>query len=69
MVFIQCPDLAEFRSNISQFIVKILKSLPYQYAYVSFHVVTSTSFLFSGFCSTDARCFQDSFSGNQGLVD
>lgn len=33
MVYTQCPDLAEFRTNIAQFIHKILEALPYQYAY------------------------------------
>lgn len=33
MVYTQCPDLAEFRTNIAQFIQKILGALPYQYAY------------------------------------
>lgn len=33
MIYSQCPDLAEFRTNIALFIHKILEALPYQYAY------------------------------------
>ncbi|EGT50715.1 hypothetical protein CAEBREN_01331 [Caenorhabditis brenneri] len=33
MIYSQCPDLAEFRTNIAQFIHKILVALPYEYAY------------------------------------
>ncbi|CCD66189.1 Condensin-2 complex subunit hcp-6 [Caenorhabditis elegans] len=33
MVYSQCPDLAEFRTNIATFIHKILEALPYTYTY------------------------------------
>uniref|UniRef100_A0A1I7UVC6 Condensin-2 complex subunit n=1 Tax=Caenorhabditis tropicalis TaxID=1561998 RepID=A0A1I7UVC6_9PELO len=33
MVYTQCPDFAEFRTNIAQFVQKILEAMPYGYAY------------------------------------